>query len=166
MTNPKIRGVREARTRCRPFTRHSEIATRPGQELQPLGRDPDDGGADDGVVDVTDQQRVDRPVHHITERLRKERPQTPSRIVDAVEALDHLIRREPVPQLERTLDEVLAVGEVRRPMPGSAACATVAAALADMVDATPAFRRWNRRLYNPLCVTLAIPVAIASRSRS
>ena len=38
--------------------------------------------------------------------------------------------------------------------------------LAGKVDATPAFRRWNRRLYNPLCVTLAILVAIASRSRS
>ena len=103
----------------------------------------------------------------------------------------------------------LVVG--RRPMPGPAACATVAAALAvaagatacttsgrpgrltgpshtmatvasaallvrgvggiaadlaGMVDATPAFRRWNRRLYNPLCVTLAFLIATASRSRS
>ncbi len=41
----------------------------------------------------------------------------------------------------------------------------IAADLAGKVDATPAFRRWNRRLYNPLCVTLAILVAIASRSR-
>lgn len=103
----------------------------------------------------------------------------------------------------------LVVG--RRSMPGPAACATVAAALAvaagatacatvgrcgrttdhsrtvatvvsasllmrgaggivadlsGMVDATPAFRRWNRRLYNPLCLTLAFLVAVASRSRS
>jgi hypothetical protein len=103
----------------------------------------------------------------------------------------------------------LVVG--RRPMPGPAACATVAAALAvaagatacttvgrtgrltdrsqtvatvvsaslllrgaggiatdltGVVDATPAFRRWNRCLYNPLCVTLALLVAIAGRSRS
>lgn len=108
-------------------------------------------------------------------------------------------------------DELADLVVGRRPMPGPAACATVAAALAvaagatacatggrpgrltdhshtmatvvsasqlvrgvggiaadlaGMVDATPAFRRWNRRLYNPLCVTLAILVAIASRSRS
>ncbi|MEO6630046.1 MAG: DUF3995 domain-containing protein [Aquihabitans sp.] len=102
----------------------------------------------------------------------------------------------------------LVVG--RRPMPGPAACATVAAALAvaagatacatggrpgrladhsqrmamvvsasllmrgvgeiaadlaGMVDVTPAFRRWNRRIYNPLCVTRAFLIATASRSR-
>lgn len=41
----------------------------------------------------------------------------------------------------------------------------VVADLTGMVDATPEFQRWNRRLYNPLCVTLAILVAIASRRR-
>ena len=30
-------------------------------------------------------------------------------------------------------------------------------------EATPEFRRWNRRLYNPLCLTLAALVAIGSR---
>ena len=38
----------------------------------------------------------------------------------------------------------------------------IAADLAGVVDATPAFRRWNRRLYNPLCVTLAFLVAFAN----
>lgn len=101
----------------------------------------------------------------------------------------------------------LVVGQ--RPMPGTAACATVAAALAVAAGATaratvgrpgrltehshttatavsvallargvggiaadltgtfdtaPPFQRWNRRLYNPLCVTLAVLVA-TSRSR-
>jgi hypothetical protein len=41
----------------------------------------------------------------------------------------------------------------------------IAADLAGKVDATPAFRQWNRRLYNPLCVTLAILVAVGRRSR-
>jgi hypothetical protein len=85
-------------------------------------------------------------------------------------------------------DELADLVVGRRPMPGPAACATVAAALAiaaavsasllvrgvggigaDLAgvgDAAPAFRRWNRRLYNPLCVTLAILVAVGRRSRS
>jgi len=42
----------------------------------------------------------------------------------------------------------------------------VVADLAGVVDATPAFRRWNRRLYNPLCLTLAILVAVGRRGRS
>ena len=42
----------------------------------------------------------------------------------------------------------------------------IAADLAGKVDATPAFRRWNRRLYNPLCVTLAILVTVSRRSRT
>jgi hypothetical protein len=42
----------------------------------------------------------------------------------------------------------------------------IATDLTGVVDAAPAFRRWNRRLYNPLCVTLALFVAIAGRSRS
>lgn len=112
----------------------------------------------------------------------------------------------PTPSPDELAD--LVVG--RQPMPGRAACATVAAALAvaagatacaargrpgrltdrsrtmasvvsasllvrgvggiaadltGTVDATPAFRRWNRRLYNPLCVTLAILVAVGRRSR-
>lgn len=103
----------------------------------------------------------------------------------------------------------LVVGQ--RPMPGPAACATVAGALAvasgatwratigrpgrltdhsrtvatvvsalllvrgvggiaidlaGTIDSAPAFQRWNRRLYNPLCVTLAILVAASRRSRS
>ena len=41
----------------------------------------------------------------------------------------------------------------------------IAGDLAGKVDATPAFRQWNRRLYNPLCVTLAILVAVGRRSR-
>lgn len=41
----------------------------------------------------------------------------------------------------------------------------IAADLADKVDATPAFRKWNRRLYNPLCITLALLVAVGRRSR-
>jgi hypothetical protein len=41
-----------------------------------------------------------------------------------------------------------------------------AADLVGKVDATPAFRRWNRRLYNPLCVGLAILVAVGRRSRA
>jgi len=108
-------------------------------------------------------------------------------------------------------DELADLVVGRRPMPGPAACATVAAALAvaagataratgsrpgrltdhsrtmatvvsatllvrgvggiaadltGRVDATPTFQRWNRRLYNPLCVTLSILVALASRRRS
>jgi len=42
----------------------------------------------------------------------------------------------------------------------------VVADLAGVVDATPAFRRWNRRLYNPLCLTLAILVAVGRQGRS
>jgi hypothetical protein len=42
----------------------------------------------------------------------------------------------------------------------------IGADLAGVGDTTPAFRRWNRRLYNPLCVTLAILVAVGRRSRS
>jgi hypothetical protein len=30
-------------------------------------------------------------------------------------------------------------------------------------EATPAFRRWNRRLYNPLCIALALLVAFGRR---
>lgn len=41
----------------------------------------------------------------------------------------------------------------------------IAADVTGKLDATPAFRRWNRRLYNPLCVTLAILVAVARRRR-
>ena len=41
----------------------------------------------------------------------------------------------------------------------------VVADLAGKLDATPAFRHWNRRLYNPLCVTLAILVAVGRRNR-
>ena len=108
-------------------------------------------------------------------------------------------------------DELADLVVGRRPMPGPAACATVAAALAvaagatacaargrpgrlthhsrtmasvvsalllvrgvgglaadlaGKVDATPVFRRWNRRLYNPLCVTLAILVTVSRRSRT
>ncbi len=107
-------------------------------------------------------------------------------------------------------DELADLVVGRRPMPGPAACATVAAGLAvaagatacaargrpgrltdrsrtvasvvstsllvrgvggiavDLTgkgDATPAFRRWNRRLYNPLCVALAILVAVGRRRR-
>ncbi|MGF1667527.1 MAG: DUF3995 domain-containing protein [Acidimicrobiia bacterium] len=40
----------------------------------------------------------------------------------------------------------------------------IAAELAGIGDSTPEFRRWNRRLYNPLCVTLGILVAIGRRS--
>ncbi len=42
----------------------------------------------------------------------------------------------------------------------------MAADLTGMGDATPTFRRWNRRLYSPLCVSLAILVAVGRRSRS
>lgn len=41
----------------------------------------------------------------------------------------------------------------------------IAADLVDKVDATPPFRKWNRRLYNPLCITLALLVAVGRRSR-
>lgn len=41
----------------------------------------------------------------------------------------------------------------------------IASDLAGTVDATPAFRRWNRRLYNPLCLTVAFLVAFAGRRR-
>ena len=41
----------------------------------------------------------------------------------------------------------------------------ITADLAGKVDATPTFLRWNRRLYNPLCVTLAILVAVARGRR-
>lgn len=33
-------------------------------------------------------------------------------------------------------------------------------------QATPEFRRWNRRLYNPLCVVLGILIATSRRSRT
>jgi len=41
----------------------------------------------------------------------------------------------------------------------------VVADLAGVVDATPTFRHWNRRLYNPLCLTLAVLVAAGRRPR-
>jgi hypothetical protein len=59
----------------------------------------------------------------------------------------------------RTMAAVVSASLLARGVGG------IAADLAGKVDATPAFRRWNRRLYNPLCVTLAILVAGARRSR-
>jgi hypothetical protein len=41
----------------------------------------------------------------------------------------------------------------------------IAVELAGGGGSTPEFRRWNRRLYNPLCLTLAMLVAVGRRSR-
>jgi hypothetical protein len=59
----------------------------------------------------------------------------------------------------RTIASVVAASLLVRGVGG------VTADLAGKVDATPAFRQWNRRLYNPLCVTLAILVAVGRRRR-
>jgi hypothetical protein len=107
-------------------------------------------------------------------------------------------------------DELADLVVGRRPMPGPAACAVVAGALAvaaatttlastgtragsaprtraaatvvsaallargiagavtdvcHIGEQTPEFRRWNRRLYNPLCVTLGVLAAAGRPSR-
>lgn len=59
----------------------------------------------------------------------------------------------------RTMTSVVSASLLVRGVGG------IAADLTGKVDATPAFRQWNRRLYNPLCVTLAILVAVGRRSR-
>jgi hypothetical protein len=47
------------------------------------------------------------PVHDVAQRLGEERPQALLPIVDATESLDDVSRRQPIPQLECVLDEVL-----------------------------------------------------------
>lgn len=60
----------------------------------------------------------------------------------------------------RTLATVVSATLLVRGVGGAAA------EVAGIGDSAPAFRRWNRRLYNPLCVGLAILVATGRRSRA